>query len=156
MIRRLKRDYLRKATLWVPLSMLSLVLLYVWAGNEPSHPVTRPVGFSLNAVAFAALILWAVQRQNEPASALFRWTPVRWLGKISYGVYLLQLPVQSMVKLLIKSPLLGTSQRAAAQSLAWLTTTLAVAWLSWRYFEKPLQDYGHELTTRKPRLSGVG
>jgi peptidoglycan/LPS O-acetylase OafA/YrhL len=54
--------------------------------------------------------------------------------------YLLQLPVQSVMTLITRSPL-ATSNRAPGKSVAWLIAILAVAWLSLRYFEKPLLDY---------------
>ncbi len=151
LLRNVAQSRMRRAMLFVmPLSLIFLVAFYAMVGNEPSNPMTRSVGYSVNALAFASLILWTVQHQNEPASGIFRWTPFGWLGKISYGVYLLQLPVQSLMKLLARSPL-GTPERLPGQSLAWLTATLAVAWLSWRFFEKPLQDYGIKLTG-KPAL----
>jgi hypothetical protein len=33
---------------------------------------------------------------------------------------------------------------------SWLIAILAVAWLSLRYFEKPLLDYGQKLAAGKP------
>jgi peptidoglycan/LPS O-acetylase OafA/YrhL len=65
---------------------------------------------------------------------------------------LLQLPVQSLVKLLFGSHL-GTPERFPIQSFAGLSATLLVAWISWRYFERPLQDVGHKLTTTKSQKS---
>jgi len=44
------------------------------------------------------------------------------------------------MKLITRSPQ-GTEERTPGQSLTWLRAILAVAWLSLRYFEKPLLDY---------------
>jgi peptidoglycan/LPS O-acetylase OafA/YrhL len=118
-----------------------MVALYCITGTEIANPFTRTVGYSLNSIAFAALILWIVERRNGLATLPFRLGPIRWLGKISYGVYLLQLPVQSAVKLVMGIPL-GSFERTAGQSIVWLVATLAVAWLSWRLFEKPLLNWG--------------
>lgn len=134
-------DRLRAISKWaMPLAMISLAAFYLRVGTASSHPLTRTVGYSLNALSFAALILWAAGRRNQPSASFLRWRPALWLGKISYGVYLLQLPVQSLVKLLMRTPL-GTSQRFPTESLAALLATLAVASISWRWFEKPLLDW---------------
>jgi peptidoglycan/LPS O-acetylase OafA/YrhL len=149
LIRHPEKDQLQRATRFVtPLLLAALVGFYLWVGSAPGSPLTRTVGYSLNALAFASLILWVMQHRNKRGSAVFRWAPACWLGKISYGVYLLQLPVQSLVKLITKSPM-GTSDRAPAESLVWLVAILAVAWLSWRYFETPLLNYGQKLAARK-------
>lgn len=147
LLRRMEPDFLRRVIRWVaPLALACLVLLYICSGTEFGAPVTRSLGYSLNAVAFAALILWVVERRNESAAAPFRWGPAAWLGQISYGVYLLQLPVQAAVKMLMRAPM-GRPERLPLDSLTWLVATLALAWLSWRWFESPLQRFGHRLTT---------
>ena len=75
LIRNCEHGRLRRFVAFaMPMLTTFLVVFYLYAGNEPSNPLTRSLGYSLNVLAFASLILWAVQRQNEPASAIFRWT----------------------------------------------------------------------------------
>jgi peptidoglycan/LPS O-acetylase OafA/YrhL len=142
LIRLAEKNEVMKIVAWLtPLSIGAMVAMYCIVGTEIGNPVTRTVGYSLNAIAFAALILWIVDRRNGLATLPFRLGPIRWLGKISYGVYLLQLPVQSAVKVMMGIPL-GSFERTAGQSTVWLVATLVVAWLSWRLFEKPLLNWG--------------
>ncbi len=140
-----------KVVSWLtPLSICVLVAMYCIVGTEVGNPVTRTVGFSLNSLAFAALILWIVERRNQWTTLPFRLGPIRWLGAISYGVYLLQLPVQSAVKLMTGMPL-GSFERTAGESIVWLAATLSVAWLSWSFFEKPLLDWGSRQESKGTR-----
>jgi peptidoglycan/LPS O-acetylase OafA/YrhL len=147
LLRRVDQARLRPIVRYVmSFSIFFLIVFYAAVGNTPSNATTRSVGYSINALAFASLVLWSVLHANERATAILRWKPALWLGRISYGVYLLQLPVQFVVKVLAGSPV-GTADRLPEQSLISLVVTLVIAWLSWRYFEKPLQDYGHRLTS---------
>lgn len=63
--------------------------------------------------------------------------PLRYLGTISYGIYLWHLPVI----LSFKNVQLGDPARFAQYAVA---TVLLLAMLSWHFFEKPiLKRYGH-------------
>lgn len=131
----------------LPLAMAGMVVVYGFVSNTFASPFIRTVGFSLNAVTFGLVVLWTSQWAAHSRTAILRLRPLRFLGTISYGVYLLQLPVQSAVKVLMHVPL-GSSQRPALQCLVWLIATIGVAWLSYRFFEKPLLDFGHRLSNR--------
>ena len=90
-----------------------------------------PTGFVLLALATAALVAAVV----NPASRLGRalgWTPLRWTGVRSYGIYLWQWPI-----IVLASPTVITFQwRRAALEVA---GTLLVAGLSWRFVEDPIR-----------------
>jgi peptidoglycan/LPS O-acetylase OafA/YrhL len=155
MIRYARQDVMRRLVTWLmPISICSIIAMYCIAGASSNADFTRTVGFSLNAVTFASLILWAVQRRNQNSTALFRLGPLRFIGRISYGLYLLQLPVQAAVKIITGIPL-GSMQRTPMQSLLWLTTAIAVAWISWRFFEGPLLAWGNRWTTAKASAGPV-
>jgi len=130
-----------------PVSVAGMIVVYGFVSNTFASSFIRSAGFSLNAVTFSLLIAWTMQRAGTSSTAVFRCLSLRFLGTISYGVYLLQLPVQSAVKVLMHVPL-GSSERPALQCLAWTVSTIGVAWLSYRFFERPLLDYGHRLSNR--------
>jgi peptidoglycan/LPS O-acetylase OafA/YrhL len=133
---------LRIVVAWLmPTSFAAIIAMYCSVGIVSGTPVTRTLGYSLNAVAFASLIVWTVQSRNKMQTAPFRLGAVMWLGKVSYGVYLLQLPIQTLVKVITGTGL-GSPQRTVGQGILGIAGTLLVAWLSWKLFEKPVLDWG--------------
>lgn len=95
--------------------------LVIWLGV----PVAILATFAIHA-ALTAPVSWLETR------------PLRWLGTISYGLYLWHF-------LLIPLPW----ERLPLRPLLWMTVVpLLVAWLSWRYVEEPL--------IRRPQYFQVG
>jgi peptidoglycan/LPS O-acetylase OafA/YrhL len=132
---------------FAPAGLIPLALLYGVTGPSASGVLVRTVGYTLNGACFAALLLWTVAHQGQGRTGLLRLAPLRFLGRISYGAYLMQLPVQSALKLLTHTPT-GSMVRTPGQSVLWTSATLAVAWISWEVFEKPLLAWGHSLAAR--------
>jgi peptidoglycan/LPS O-acetylase OafA/YrhL len=67
-------------------------------------------------------------------SAILSWGPLRWVGKISYSVYLLHY----FVLLSLLSWLPSSGSYLIGFSLV-LAVTLLVSWLSYKFVERPLQ-----------------
>ena len=69
-----------------------------------------------------------------------------WLGTISYGVYLLHQLILGWVFHFLSThePSVSSLSEAPIVCVA-LVLTLALAGLSWKYFEKPLLGIGHSL-----------
>ncbi len=93
------------------------------------------VGYSLPASAVAAWILKL--RLNGGGCGFFLSAPLRLLGRLSYGLYLLHLParfvVDSVLQFNIESLLEAVIRTAVISGLS-----IGLAWLSWRYFEQPI------------------
>jgi peptidoglycan/LPS O-acetylase OafA/YrhL len=86
----------------------------------------------------ALLLIQLHQSQTGLAVAWLNWAPLRRLGVISYGAYLFH-PVIKCAPLVAAAGVHG----AAAQGLGALldfAATVALAGLSWRYFEAPVRN----------------
>lgn len=94
------------------------------------------------AVSTGAVIV-AVCTPGSLASRFFGWTPLRWLGERSYGIYLWHLPV------LVFTP------ETFLPSWPWLRMPLQVglsvglAAASWRWVEDPIRRHGLRASFRK-------
>lgn len=113
---------------------LAVVAAGWWASVESRYwdtPVAVVFFRSLLGLTFFFLLAFTC-RLNQPG--WLTWTsPLRYLGTISYGIYLWHLPV---LLLLHRS----TSLQGLQAALAVIAFTLACASLSWHFFEKPLID----------------
>lgn len=112
----------------------------LWSG-----PVMQTLGYTGLAFMFGALLVMAVA---SPAGHAIRWAltsrPLRTFGKYSYALYLIHLPARRVVRDNFFGPddfpsLLGSS--LPAQMLFYglgAGLALAVAYVSWHLYEKPL------------------
>ncbi len=132
---------MQKIARCAPTGLLLLIGIYSIIGTDHDHVFTRTIGFSLNAFVFAACLVWILCHQGTARTKFLRSAPMQFLGKISYGVYILQLAVQSATKI-VSGQGLGSPIRTPIESLVWIGLTIVVAWLSWRYFERPMLTWG--------------
>ncbi|MEV6844800.1 acyltransferase family protein [Actinoplanes sp. NPDC051411] len=114
-----------------------------------SGPFYYRGGATLVALLFAALI-WSVER--APGSAVARCLsvrPVRWVGTVSYGIYLWHLPVIRFLPEVLPAPVVAP---------ATVAVTLALATASYYLLERPIR-YGRPRlaldTTRKVVAAGA-
>ncbi len=86
--------------------------------------------------AYAAFLVALSLRRHAFPHAL------RWLGEVSYSVYLVHGVVLAAV------PRVGGDATAVA---VWLGATLAVSWLTYRLIERPFQEWGRRVARRTSR-----
>jgi peptidoglycan/LPS O-acetylase OafA/YrhL len=139
--KKLERNYIGLcAALGVLLAGAALLTKY--ARGEPLGAPMVCFGYTWLALLYLCVLLLAVTQPRRGLGAILRFAPLRSLGWIAYGVYLLHLIVLIALKHFLPAwPL-------ARVSVASLAATFVLAIISWRYFEKPLIDYGHRLTVR--------
>ncbi len=103
---------------------------------------TQTVSFSLYPLLFGGLLVLAIVWQTSGWAALLRIPFIRTVGRYSYAIYLLHLPI------LIGMNMIGLSwmvQRSAgllpqvAYTGILLMASLAAGWLSWSLLEQPAQ-----------------
>ncbi|MBS0366380.1 MAG: acyltransferase [Proteobacteria bacterium] len=111
--------------------------LYVTLGHgDRVSPFTRVLGYSLFPAAFACLLLWVILYRGGWQTRWLRTRPMRYIGKTSYAIYLLQGPVDATL-----NALLGRSSWWANDVFRFALiclVTFGCAALSWHFFEHPL------------------
>lgn len=124
----------RTAALVAFLVIPSVVVLAIASGLERTSPFDRVFGYSLVATGCASLIALVVFARGARSTALLRWSPLTYLGKLCFGLYLLHRPADTIV-----SAFAGQVGFEGALRLMPLKLAVAVvlASLSWRLFERP-------------------
>ncbi|WP_439816265.1 acyltransferase family protein [Zavarzinia sp. CC-PAN008] len=107
--------------------------LIVLASLTYDHAVTYPGFAALVPCLAAALVIWSGQASATLGRRLLSLGPVRFLGRISYSLYLWHLPIWFLWRYWSPWPL------DAPTSLAVVAVCLAVATLSWRLVEEPFR-----------------
>jgi peptidoglycan/LPS O-acetylase OafA/YrhL/GT2 family glycosyltransferase len=131
-----KLDWIRewRGASWVWVAVLAALVLVVF-GHAPMLP------FWL-ALLFPLLLINTVMFPRSIAGRVLEWTPLRWVGRMSYSLYLWQtLFLQSPIG---PDPFFG---------LPWLkewpwnaSAILAIATVSYYFVERPMIRLGHRVT----------
>lgn len=122
----------------------AFVLLAVATGGSRSNLWMATFGYSLLAIAFAALIGWTVLRAGSatPLCRFLRWRPARRLGTVSYTTYLVHYPVLALVGAAATAWWGLDPSRSVAgvfgRDVLSLVLALLLAAASWRWLESPL------------------
>jgi len=148
----------RKRSRWESLKNKRRLLVSVWMALLAGLPFfilfkeTDPntsfwistVGLSWMAFFYVGLLLLALIYSGSWLGRILRNSWLKALGTISYGVYLFHWPVLGLTFMIFrhKRPWAETSAEHGLVLLA-LALTIAIASLSWTFFEKPILKIGH-------------
>jgi peptidoglycan/LPS O-acetylase OafA/YrhL len=114
------------------LLMASVVLFP--AIDEPG--IFQVFGYTIIAVGCTAVVV-AVQAPSLTAS-LLSWTPLRYLGKISFGIYIYHLFCIAIAhKVIDTTQISGANFENIVVSIVGFALTICVAAISYQVFEKP-------------------
>lgn len=130
------------------LAIVAFVAAFVAGGLDRTSAFGRVLGYSIVAGAFGLLVLWTVLHRGGAPVAALRARPLMHLGKLCYGLYLLHRPAQVVVDAGMEK--LPPAMRPAA-SLVVLTkigVAVALASLSWRFFEQPILRFKTRFASR--------
>lgn len=140
-----------------------LVALVITRGFGLYDVSTQTVGYTLLSLAFALLVLLTTLPVRGMWRTLMRvlaWTPLRLIGRYSYGMYIFHLPLH----VFFGTPLMHriAPEPTAAQALAYSATlmviTFVLAALSYELFERRFLRLKHKLmpVPRRPSAARVG
>lgn len=120
--------------IWSGLAVAALVVLSATAAW--SGPITQAI------LLIPMLVAAGLQ---VPMLAPFRWRPIRFVGEISYSVYILHYPLICIFLTLAVAPAtvnaMGYAERAGALAL-FGSAVIALSALSYVFVERPVIDWG--------------
>src|SRR5580693_1358787 len=122
------------------LAGLVVVVLLVWRTNQYS-PFMFQGGLELLSVA-TALVVAAVATPGGVLGRALGWTPMRWIGVRSYGIYLWHYPI---IVLTAAAGTAGTPV-SAVRAVVLVAVTVAIAAASWRFVEEPIRRGSYRRT----------
>jgi len=140
---------------------LQLTLLLLFLGFCASIPwmvgdislFRATLGYSWLAALCGCLLLLVLTQTHGWLASIMRWKPLRSLGTISYCVYLIHLTILLLAhQLILHDPPQFHSLKGIAVTILAAVMTVALAALSWRYFEKPLIRRGHTYAYGEKRV----
>jgi peptidoglycan/LPS O-acetylase OafA/YrhL len=112
----------------------SVVVLAVASGLERTSPFDRVFGYSLVAIGCASVLALVVLARGARSTAFLRWSPLTYLGKLCFGLYLLHRPADTIVSALASRAGLEGALRLMPLKLG---VAVVLATISWRLFERP-------------------
>jgi len=98
----------------------------------------RVFGYSLVGLTMITALFWTLEHRGTRWTAPLRWGPLCALGKICYGVYLLQRPSEVVLNKLLPHAGITPDENAVWMLFAKCGFAVAVATASWFVFEKPI------------------
>ena len=150
---------LMRISLWIGLP--SFLLLFAahykqvhWLGMQW---LGFPVFFDL---AMAFLFVWLVSSAAHsfpgPVGALLEWKPINYLGRISYGVYVLHAFMPVVLFYILKWSHFQLPEHSVARFFVLVAMSIAVASASWHFFESPINNLKRYFEYSRPRTKEFG
>jgi peptidoglycan/LPS O-acetylase OafA/YrhL len=109
------------------------------------------LGDTASAIVFAWLVFGAARGFRGAFAPLLCFKPVVYVGKISYGVYIFHDLVLGAAVILAAHFGVGYRPQGILNFLAISAVTLAIAALSWHFFERPINGLKRRFAYRDPR-----
>lgn len=111
---------------------------FALGGLTRTTPVASVLGYSIVAFTFGSVVLFTLMNRGARATALLRFRPLVYVGKICYATYLFHRPVNVIVDEAMAH--FGAEELAVSFGaiLIKIGLTIAIATVSWNVFEHPL------------------
>lgn len=135
---------------WMRNAAAAGALLLIAASALKFYPQMAFPGFYALAPCLAAVVLIAVGGQGGSAvTGALSTGPLVWIGRISYSLYLLHWPILVFYRMARGVPI------GPAEAWALVAASIAAAYLSWRFVERPFRER-RLLATRNALFAGSG
>jgi len=124
--------------------------LFVMGGRHYDSALERTFGYSFFVMAFGCAVLWIILFRGTWFTNWLNLRPLQFVGKISYGLYLFQMPVYvllSHVRMVVRDRPDYWSETLVGSFIVAITCVV-VATLSWYLFEQPILRLKDRLAPR--------
>jgi len=129
-VREMSLPALRRAAVWFTCLCAAGVILFLM------NPANDPLRRSMLPYFFVAAVALPILFPGGPLAKFCRASPLRYFGKISYGLYLYHPIVYHLTPAMLnRYPSLRASLGEFGEGLIGLSVSLAVSALSWHWFE---------------------
>lgn len=143
-----KKNILRLGFIVLGIQLVLFVLARTILNNLPHF---RFIGYTSIATIFGILIFFAIEKRNAFSKFLLENSFIRYVGKISYGLYVYHWPILVLSKIFLLDKLTnnGYSHNSAYMivSLTALAVTIPVSIGSYHLFEKKILALKNVLTS---------
>jgi peptidoglycan/LPS O-acetylase OafA/YrhL len=113
-------------------------------------PFNRLAGYSISSFGCACLVLWLIQNRGSSYLGWLRLAPVQYIGKISYGIYLLHLIALGTINGLAKHRFPILAQPGLVRFFALICLSITYASISWYVLERPLLKLKNRVSRPRP------
>lgn len=120
-------------------SLLALQSLWLISPVNP-RSMTAYVGLTdfAAALTFLTLIRKAARNSSWAFGGFLAWSPIRYVGKISYGIYLYHLLLVPLLRGIFRVAGIEPISPGIIRFFVYTSVTLMLAALSWHFIEKPI------------------
>lgn len=124
---------------------LGAALVVVWTAWVVAHDHAAgagglALGGTIDGIG-SALLVYGLWWSRGPLAAALSWRPLVYLGTISYGLYVIHMPMVDLMGMAVR----GVPGLWRLWPIHWalsLVPTVALAAASWRWFERPIMRWG--------------
>lgn len=116
----------------------------------------RPDAFLATSILIGLAIIVATFGPFDGMTTWLSQRPFRWLGRVSYSLYLVHVPVQGAVLLLTVKVLGDGAVGVVAASVASTAACLVASWMFWWAVERPSIDWSASLRRRPEGVDRAG
>jgi peptidoglycan/LPS O-acetylase OafA/YrhL len=134
-----------------------LILAFAWGWHFPLQPDQQAWNIMSLALTllFTPLISRAADGFTGVTGFFFMRRSIQYIGRISYGIYIYHLPVQWMITSKASGWLNGLPGFIPPSAVL-LVATIALAALSWHFFESPINRLKRRFPYRGPKADTKG
>ncbi|HLL21510.1 MAG TPA: acyltransferase [Kofleriaceae bacterium] len=129
-------------------------LFAIGTGLDRTTPIGRTLGYTVVAFGCASIVALVVLYRGDHETAVFRFAPLAYLGKLCFGLYLLHRPADTIVT--------AAAARLGVDAQLWLLPlklglAVVLATISWRLLERPFLKLKNLFSsTNHPAASSAG